>query len=98
MKDQKLAPGELTVYSGAIRVIIFGLWSAKVKAQEAYTAHNQEGYGVRSWLSLVSSNVMIAVTILLSYLAVGMIPVSDFIVFSFTAPVFSVLFDIILNR
>ena len=95
VKNQNVTAGEVTVFSALLRCFIFGVWSAKVFCQ-SYT--NSTGYGTTAWLGLVSSNIATAITILLSYVAVTMLPLSDFITFGFTAPVFTLMIVMIFNR
>ena len=96
VKNQSVSPGEVTVFSALLRCVIFGLWSAKVFCQTHL--NSSASYGSSAWISLVVSNFAVAVTILLSYVAVNMLPLSDFIVFGFTAPVFTLMIVMIYNR
>ena len=94
IKNQSVSPGEVTVFSALLRCVIFGLWSAKVFCQN----YPGTSHGLSAWISLAVSNFAVAVTILLSYVAVNMLPLSDFIVFGFTAPVFTLMIVMIYNR
>ena len=99
IKDKNVVPGEITVFSAVVRMLIFGSWAAKVKCQQIGTQNqDQTGYSKRSWLFLIMGNLAIAVTILLSYISVQMMPLSDFIVFAFISPVFTLIFAMVKNR
>ena len=100
VRNKDVSPGEVTVFSALLRCFIFGAWSAKVFCQSHFNRSIQQrpSFGSTAWLSLASSNIAIAATILLSYVAVCMLPLSDFIVFAFTAPVFTLLIVMILDR
>ena len=93
VKNWDVSAGEVTVFSACLRIAIFGLWSAQVKFASA-----NQSYGRVEWFCLISSNAAISVSILLSYIAVTMLPLSDFIVFCFTAPVFTVLLVMLADR
>ena len=92
--------GEITVFSALLRILVFGIWSAKIKCNQVFNKEpgSDNEYDAKSWLSLIMSNLAIAVTILLSYVAVTLMPLSDFIVFGFTSPVFTLLFVMASNR
>ena len=99
IKDKNVVPGEITVFSAVVRMLIFGSWAAKVKCQQIGDQNqDQTGYSKRSWLFLIMGNLAIAVTILLSYISVQMMPLSDFIVFAFISPVFTLIFAMVKNR
>lgn len=105
VKNQNVVAGEITVFSAILRIFVFGIWSAKVKCTKVFnkdqhgSGNNEDSeYGATAWLSLIISNMAIAVTILLSYVAVTLMPLSDFIVFGFTSPVFTLLFVMACNR
>ena len=105
IKNQKVEPGEITVFSAVIRIFLFGIWSAKIKLQQIFNkdptntnSDIDDTYNAKAWLSLIVSNFSIAVTILLCYIAVSLMPLSDFVVFGFTTPVFTLLFVIACNR
>lgn len=104
VKNHNVVAGEITVFSAILRIFVFGIWSAKVKCTKVFNKDQRSGnnedseYGATAWLSLIISNMAIAVTILLSYVAVTLMPLSDFIVFGFTSPVFTLLFVMACNR
>ena len=105
IKNQKVEPGEITVFSAVIRIFLFGIWSAKIKLQQMFNkdptntnSDIDDTHDAKAWLSLIVSNFSIAVTILLCYIAVSLMPLSDFVVFGFTTPVFTLLFVIACNR
>ena len=45
----------------------------------------------KSWLAAVICNFSMSTTILLQFVAVKMLPLSDFVTFQFTAPVFAMM-------
>ena len=63
-----------------------------------FNGEQGSNYDSKAWLSLIVSNLAIAVTILMSYVAVTLLPLSDFIVFEFTCPVFTLLLVMVNNR
>ena len=84
VKNKKIAAGEITMFSALLRILIFGIWSAKIKCTQIFTNEpGGNGHDVKSWISLIASNLSIAVTILLCYIAVTLMPLSDFIVFGY---------------
>ena len=100
VKNKKVAAGEITIFSALLRILIFGIWSAKIKCTQIFSNEPSggNGYDVKSWISLIASNLSIAITILLCYIAVTLMPLSDFIVFGFTSPVFTLMFSMACNR
>jgi len=54
--------------------------------------------GWRLWALVLVTNVLIAVTILLSYIGLKMMPLSDFIVFAFTSPIFTLIASALILR
>merc|ERR1711962_1704127 len=99
VKNRNVVAGEITVFSAFVRILIFGSWAAKVRFERTWDQRQpQPRYTAGAWLSLIISNLAIAVTILLSYLCVTLLPLSDFIVFAFTAPVFTLAFTMAINR
>ena len=99
IKNKNVAAGEITVFSAFLRILIFGTWATKVKCEQTNEeSQQQNGYTRKAWLCLLTGNLAIAVTILLSYLCVTMMPLSDFIVFAFTSPVFTLAITMVYNR
>ena len=99
IKHKNVVPGEITVFSALLRFVIFGSWAAKIKCQQmSDTNQEQPRYSKRSWLFLIISNMAIAVAILLSYISVQLLPLSDFIVFAFISPVFTLIYTMLHNR
>ena len=97
VKNRNVVAGGITVFSAFLRILIFGSWATKVKCQrmkEQQPTWHSRG----AWLSLITSNLAIAVTMLLSYICVTLLPLSDFIVFEFTSPVFTLLFAMAFKR
>ena len=52
----------------------------------------------KCWLSAVVCNIAMAVTLLLQFVSVKMLPLSDFVTFQFTAPVFAMFASVCLKR
>ena len=51
-----------------------------------------------SWFAAIICNFAMSVTILLQFVAVKMLPLSDFVTFQFTAPVFAMLATTVVMR
>ena len=98
VKNKNDAAGEIILFSSAFYILVFGIWSAKVKFSQMFNEEQGSNYDSKAWLSLIISNLAIAVTILMSYVAVTLLPLSDFIVFEFTCPVFTLLLVMVNNR
>ena len=98
VKNKNVAAGEIILFSSAIYILVFGIWSAKVKCSQMFNEEQGGNNNSKAWLSLIISNLAIAVTILLSYVAVTLMPLSDFIVFEFTCPVFTLILVMVCNR
>ena len=98
IKNKNIHPGEITVFSAFIRIVIFGSWASKVKYQQMVHEGQQQEYSRNAWLCLVIGNLLIATTILFGYICLTLMPLSDYIVFAFTSPVSTLMFAMVKDR
>ena len=67
------------------------LWYFSAAVEDDYASF-------KCWLSAVLCNIAMAVTLLLQFVSVKMLPLSDFVTFQFTAPVFAMIASVCLKR
>ena len=100
VKNKSVPPGEVTVFSGSARILIFGSWSLidflKKRRQQKKQVDEGE-YTRREWLYLIAGNFVMAVMIISCYASVRLMPFSDFVTFAFTSAIFTLFFHIATN-
>jgi len=92
-------PGDIFLFRALLQILCFGLWSlvhSCVLGKGCLNAPTNDpdarvATGWRLWALVIVCNIGIAVTILLVYIGLKMLPLSDFIVFAFTSPIFTLI-------
>ena len=99
VKVHPLDPGEILICRSVIQMAIFGLLYLKDRRRR-YQDLDQStaGFDKLSWFLVMVCNFATSIMSLLCYQAVKMLPLGDFIVFCFTAPLFTLIISVILRR
>lgn len=104
IKVNPIAPGDTLIMRAVVQTIVFGLWSAvsalrsktSTDPSSSYNSSSLRESMVRDWkiwaLAVVCCFGM-AIVILLTFITIEMLPLCDFVVFSFTAPIFTMIFS-----
>ena len=107
IKVNPIAPGDTLIMRAVVQTMVFGLWSAinalrsKANTDPSYSNTSVRESMVRDWkiwaLAVVCCFGM-AIVILLTFITIEMLPLCDFVVFSFTAPIFTMIFSYFILR
>lgn len=92
VKTHPVLPGDNFLFRGFLQTAFFGLWSVihrfgKRKAPE----EEEQKIGFKLWFVATLTNLGMALVILICFIAIKLMPLSDFIVFAFTAPIFTLV-------
>jgi len=100
VKTHPISPGDTLIFRAVLTVLIFGVWSGLdvYRSSRGYVHLSEVETGWKIWMAVIICNLGMAVVVLLSFLALQMIPLSDFIVFSFTAPIFALITSYFIIR
>ena len=94
-KHQPVSPGEIMAMRSVLQVIVFGVWSM---FQGIRVGQEPLKYKPVTWIVVALANIVLTSMQILCFLAVKMLPLSDFIVFCFTSPVFTLAASFIILR
>ena len=96
-----IKPGDTLVLRALVQTGLFGLWSTlafiqKKKYQPIDSSRRQVEW--KAWIIAVVASLWMAIVVLLTFMAIEMMPLSDFVVFSFTAPIFTLITSYFMLR
>ena len=97
VKVWAIGAGEVMVYRSLVQMVVFAVWSVIRSLGDSDERQQQE----RSWLlwpMVILCNTGLAFVLLLVFVAVKMLPLSDFMVFTFSSPVFTLAFSACILR
>ena len=94
-KHQPFSPGEMMSMRSLLQVIVFGVWSTY---QGIWVDPKPLKHDNKTWMAVGMANFVVTVTELICFTAVKLVPLSDFIVFVFTSPVFTLAASYIILR
>ena len=103
VKVHPLDPGEILICRSIIQMVTFGLLSLYHHYKDKRRRYQDldqstAGFDKFSWFLVMVCNFATSIMSLLCYQAVKMLPLGDFIVFCFTAPLFTLIISVILRR
>jgi len=95
VKIKPITAADNLIFRASTQTVGFGVWTLveliRNRSRRAYREGDVMQPDGKSWFSAVICNFAMSTTILLQFVAVKMLPLSDFITFQFTAPVFAMI-------
>ena len=101
VKMNPIKPGDTLILRALVQTGLFGLWSATAFFQKKRTSYQrldsmpprrlEEPTNWKVWTIAVTASLWMAIVVLLTFMAIEMLPLCDFVVFSFTAPIFTLI-------
>jgi len=88
-KHQPVSPGEIMTSRSVVQIIIFG---SSFMFKSIRNGSKALEYKWRTWAALALCLILLTSMQILCFITVKMLPLSDFIVLVFTAPVFTLIF------
>ena len=85
-KHQPVSPGEILTTRSLLQIVVFGVWFMGKGIKVGQTPLQ---YTWKTWAIVAAANILMTSMQILCFLAVKMLPLSDFIVLCFTSPVFT---------
>ena len=83
-----LTAGEVMVTRSLLQLMVFGTISMHKRKKDG-----APGFSWGQWLMVAAANLAFAIAQMMAYTACKMLPLCDFVVLSFTAPGFALVFS-----
>ena len=111
VKVNPIHPGDVLFLRGVVQTVGFGIVlllqkcsNYKVSSTEAIYNNlesqqmEQPTMDVKFWITMTFCNILVAATVILTFMAVDLLPLSDFTMLAFTTPMFTMLFSFIILK
>ena len=95
-KYKPVSSGEIMAMGSLLQVIVFGVWGTfqGIRVQKSPPLKHTRS----TWVVVGLTNLLLAAMNIICYIAVKMLPLSDFIVLVFTSPVFTLAASFVILR
>ena len=110
VKVNPIHPGDILFLRGVVQTVGFGIVLLlqkcyKYKVSSTATYNNLESQqmeqatmDVKFWITMTFCNILVAATVILTFMAIDLLPLSDFTMLAFTTPIFTMVFSFIILK
>ena len=110
VKVNPIHPGDVLFLRGVVQTVGFGIvfllqkcYNYKVSSTAIYNnlesqQIEQPTMDVKFWITMTFCNIMVAATVILTFMAIDLLPLSDFTMLAFTTPIFTMVFSFIILK
>ena len=110
VKVNPIHPGDVLFLRGVVQTVGFGIvlllqkcYNYKVSSTATYNnlesqQMEQPTMDVKFWITMTFCNIMVAATVILTFMAIDLLPLSDFTMLAFTTPIFTMVFSFIILK
>ena len=110
VKVNPIHPGDVLFLRGVVQTVGFGIVLLlqkcyKYKVSSTATYNNLESQqmeqatmDVKFWITMTFCNILVAATVILTFMAIDLLPLSDFTMLAFTTPIFTMVFSFIILK
>ena len=111
VKVNPIHPGDVLFLRGVVQTVGFGIVlllqkcsNYKVSSTAAIYDNlesqqmDQPTMDVKFWITMTFCNILVAATVILTFMAIDLLPLSDFTMLAFTTPMFTMLFSFIILK
>ena len=111
VKVNPIHPGDVLFLRGVVQTVGFGIVlllqkcsNYKVSSTAAIYDNlesqqmDQPTMDVKFWITMTFCNILVAATVILTFMAIDLLPLSDFTMLAFTTPMFTMVFSFIILK
>ena len=97
-KYQKVSPGEIMTTCAVFQLVVFGIQFLVQHFKTPPFERKSLKYDWKTWTALTLANILMTSMNIVCFIAVKMLPLSDFVVLCFTSPIFAIMASVCILR